>query len=152
MLLAYQHSVTRTARHVIPALHKQPALHMQPGREQHFYCSWLQLFTPCTCDVQVAGLKDKLAVVLSKTQNDDKLIAVLRKELVAATGGKAGIGRYGSAVLSIVSPTAKASAQGCQCCAQHADCRPNQPCCEMRLNVTNNLCSACGHVAAHHFA
>lgn len=33
-------------------------------------------------------------MVLSKTQNDDKLIAALRKELVAATGGKAGSGRY----------------------------------------------------------
>lgn len=43
--------------------------------------------------LQVAGLKDKLAVVLSKTQNDDKLIAALRRELVAATGGKAGAGR-----------------------------------------------------------
>jgi hypothetical protein len=42
---------------------------------------------------QVAGLRDKLAVCLSKTQNDDKLIAALRKELVAATGGKAGAGR-----------------------------------------------------------
>jgi hypothetical protein len=32
-------------------------------------------------------------VVLGKTANDDKLIAALRKELVAATGGKAGVGR-----------------------------------------------------------
>jgi hypothetical protein len=39
-------------------------------------------------------LRDKLAVCLSKTQNDDKLIAALRKELVAATGGNAGAGRF----------------------------------------------------------
>lgn len=46
--------------------------------------------------LQVAGLKDKLSVVLGKTANDDKLIAALRKELVAATGGKAGCGRCGA--------------------------------------------------------
>jgi hypothetical protein len=45
------------------------------------------------CYLQVAGLKDKLSVVLGKTQNDDKLIAALRKELVAATHGKAGASR-----------------------------------------------------------
>lgn len=38
--------------------------------------------------LQVAGLKDKLAVVLSKTQNDDKLIAALRAELLATTRGQ----------------------------------------------------------------
>jgi len=37
--------------------------------------------------LQVAGLKDKLSVVLSKTKNDDRLIAALRSELVAATRG-----------------------------------------------------------------
>jgi hypothetical protein len=47
----------------------------------------------CCLLLQVAGLKDKLAVVLSKTQNDDKLIAALRKELVTATGSKAGSSR-----------------------------------------------------------
>jgi hypothetical protein len=48
----------------------------------------------CNLLLQVAGLKDKLAVVLSKTQNDDKLIAALRKELVTATAGKAGSVRW----------------------------------------------------------
>jgi hypothetical protein len=36
---------------------------------------------------QVAGLRDKLAVVLGKTANDDKLIAALRTELAAVSGG-----------------------------------------------------------------
>jgi hypothetical protein len=40
----------------------------------------------------VAGLKDKLAVVLGKAQNDDKLIGALRAELVAVTRGGAGKG------------------------------------------------------------
>jgi hypothetical protein len=44
--------------------------------------------------VQVVVLKDKLAVVLSKTQNDDKLIAALRSELAMASsrGKAAGVG------------------------------------------------------------
>jgi hypothetical protein len=49
---------------------------------------------------QVAGLKDKLSVVLGKTQNDDKLIQALRAELAAASmgaGGSAGAGRLGGA-------------------------------------------------------
>lgn len=35
--------------------------------------------------LQVVTLKDKLAVVLGKTQNDDKLIAALRSELAMAS-------------------------------------------------------------------
>jgi hypothetical protein len=35
--------------------------------------------------LQAVALKDKLAVVLGKTQNDDKLIAALRSELAMAS-------------------------------------------------------------------
>jgi hypothetical protein len=49
-----------------------------------------ELTLDCLCP-QVVVLKDKLAVVLGKTQNDDKLIAALRSELaMAGSRGKAG--------------------------------------------------------------
>lgn len=38
--------------------------------------------------MQVVALKDKLGVVLSKTQTDDKLIGALRSELAAYGRGK----------------------------------------------------------------
>jgi hypothetical protein len=38
----------------------------------------------------MAGVREKLAVVLAKTANDDKLIAALHAELAAARSGDGG--------------------------------------------------------------
>jgi len=41
------------------------------------------------CCLQLLGIRSKMAVVLSKTKNDDKLIAALRAEAVYAKEGGA---------------------------------------------------------------
>jgi hypothetical protein len=49
------------------------------------------------------ALKDKMAVVLRKTQNDDRLITALRAELAAAVqgGGGAGVRHIRGSVTSV---------------------------------------------------
>jgi len=52
---------------------------------------------PHTLDIahtQLLALKDKMAVVLRKTKNDDQLITALRAELAAAVRAGGGAGRH----------------------------------------------------------
>lgn len=92
---------------------------------------------------QVAGLRDKLAVCLSKTQNDDKLIAALRKELVAATGGKAGAGRC-------VCPSRCPSQMQASAFAQAGYCRCLTSCGGLLCELTNEATGYAGPAGRHH--
>lgn len=46
------------------------------------------------CAAQMAALKDKMAVLLRKTHNDDRLIAALRTELAAVAAHSSGAARH----------------------------------------------------------
>lgn len=63
-------------------------------------------------------------MVLGKTANDDKLIAALRKELVAATGGKAGCGRCAASL-----PALTNAAAACDSILPHTSPPASPGCC-----------------------
>jgi hypothetical protein len=47
--------------------------------------TWIDLEPICWhCYSQVCGLKEKLLIILNKTENDSKLISALKGELIAA--------------------------------------------------------------------
>ncbi len=58
-----------------------------PARCARVVCRQRADHSPAACHLQLTNLKEKLAVVLNKTTNDDRLIAALHAELAAARQG-----------------------------------------------------------------